>query len=115
MNCKAVFVYGTLQPGEINAHYFQQFKGSWKEGYVLGHLEDAGWGADHGFPGIKLDQDGIRVKGSLFRTEEINDILKLLDELEGEDYRRVITLVHLDNGKNEYAYIYELASKLKKS
>ena len=109
MNCQAVFVYGTLQPGEINAHYFQEFKGSWKKGYVLGNLEEEGWGAEHGFPGIRLDQHGIRVKGSLFKTEEIDTILKLLDALEGADYQRAITKVHLDDGTNEDAYIYELA------
>lgn len=109
MNCQAVFVYGTLQPGEINAHYFQEFEGSWNKGYVLGLLVEAGWGAEHGFPGIRLDQNGIRVKGSLFQSEEIDVILELLDKLEGPDYRRVMTQVHLDNGSTVDAYIYELS------
>ena len=28
MTCKAVFVYGTLQLGEVNAQYFDEFEGA---------------------------------------------------------------------------------------
>lgn len=31
MTCKAVFVYGTLQPGEVNAQYFDDFEGPGKK------------------------------------------------------------------------------------
>lgn len=109
MRCKAVFVYGTLQPGEVNARYFDDFEGSWEKGHVLGHLENQGWGAEHGFPGIRLHPNGTEVKGSLFTSEDIKAILALLDELEGTDYRRVITQVCLADGAVADAYIYELA------
>ena len=106
----AVFVYGTLQPGEINAHYFDSFDGKWEKGHVLGQLENQGWGADHGFPGIRLDPQGVKVQGSLFISENINAILSLLDELEGADYRRNVTCVFLESGIEIDAHIYELAS-----
>ena len=105
----SIFVYGTLQPGEVNERYFDRFDGVWTSGYVLGSLENKGWGSEHGFPGIKLDDHGDRVTGSLFTTADIDEILVLLDELEGADYRRVVTVVYLENNTEQLAFIYELA------
>ena len=114
MSCKAVFVYGTLQPGEVNAQYFDDFEGSWEKAHVLGHIENHGWGAERGFPGIRLHSKGTEVKGSLFVSEDLDEILALLDELEGADYWRVITQVCLADGAVVDAYIYELAIVLRK-
>ena len=49
------------------------------------------------------------MKGSLFVSEDIDEIFALLDELEGADYRRVITQVYLADSAVADAYIYELA------
>ena len=109
MECNAIFVYGTLQPREINHHHFKPFQGKWKNGYVLGDLETKGWGAEYGFPGIRLNPKGRQVNGSLFLSDDIADILRLLDALEGEEYQRVITDVYLEDNTILPAFIYQLA------
>lgn len=78
-------------------------------GYVLGDLETKGWGAEFGFPGIRLNPNGRQVSGSLFLSDDITDILTLLDALEGEEYQRVITDVHLEDNTILPAFIYQLA------
>lgn len=111
MNCQSIFVYGTLQPGEINDHHFDPFQGQWQKGHVLGDLKDSGWGAEYGFPGIRLNPAGDRVKGSVFVSPDIEKILVLLDALEGAEYQRSMTTVFLDDGQKTEAYIYELAEQ----
>ena len=78
-------------------------------GYVLGDLETKGWGAEYGFPGIRLNPKGRQVNGSLFLSDDIADILRLLDALEGEEYQRVITDVYLADNTILPAFIYQLA------
>jgi gamma-glutamylcyclotransferase (GGCT)/AIG2-like uncharacterized protein YtfP len=51
-------VYGTLAPGRPNHEQLAFLPGRWFAGVVRGHLCDAGWGADLGFPGLVLDGDG---------------------------------------------------------
>ena len=73
----ALFVYGTLAPGQVNAHVLASLSGAWTEAQISGSLHDAGWGAAHGCPGARLtdnDIDNITedshltsvVKGALF-------------------------------------------------
>ena len=78
-------------------------------GYVLGDLETKGWGAEYGFPGIRLNPKGRQVNGSLFLSDDIADILRLLDALEGQEYQRVITDVYLEDNTILPAFIYQLA------
>ena len=42
MTIKALFVYGSLQPGAENEKYLKHVKGQWREGYVLGNLVTEG-------------------------------------------------------------------------
>ena len=55
----ALFVYGTLAPGQVNAHVLAPLSGAWTEAQVSGTLHDAGWGAAHGCPGARLFDNDI--------------------------------------------------------
>ena len=82
--------------------------GVWKEASVKGWLRNAGWGSDHGYPGIDLDSEGIEVEGYLFSSENLNSHWAALDTFEGKEYERVVTSVKVKEGGMINAYIYQL-------
>ena len=106
---KALFVYGSLQPGAENEKYLKDIKGSWKEGYALGNFVTEGWGSQIGFPVIRLNNKGDQIKGWLLESDELDRYWKILDEFEGEEYKRSVTYIYLKDGSIKKAYIYELA------
>ena len=61
-----LFVYGTLGPGRPNEHVLSVIGGTWEEASVNGYLKQQGWGAEMGYPGIVLDDDGDEIKGYIF-------------------------------------------------
>jgi len=105
-----LFVYGTLGPGRPNEHVLTAIGGSWKTATVTGTLRYEGWGAEIGYPGIVLDENGGEVEGFLFISENLDAHWAVLDEFEGEDYKRVLTKVKLEDGSLVDAYIYTLRS-----
>ena len=104
----SLFVYGTLAPGRPNEHVLADVPGEWQPATVKGTPFDEGWGAADGYPGIRLDQQGTDVDGFLFISQDLERHWARLDELEGEDYERVLTTVRLDDGTAVDAYIYQL-------
>ncbi|WP_035855958.1 gamma-glutamylcyclotransferase family protein [Cryptosporangium arvum] len=105
----ALFVYGTLAPGEPNAHVLADVPGTWEPASVTGHLRPDGWGAALGFPGIVLDANGPEVPGLLFRSPVLGDLWDRLDAFEGDGYDRVLTTARRPDGQVEDTYIYTLA------
>lgn len=101
--------YGTLSPGRVNHGQLEALKGKWRKGTVTGTLQDAGWGATLGYPGLQLDPRGSVVQVYLFESAELPDHWARLDEFEGAGYRRVATEVQTDDGAVE-AWIYVIAS-----
>ncbi|WP_052110175.1 gamma-glutamylcyclotransferase family protein [Knoellia sinensis] len=109
-----LFVYGTLAPGRPNEHVLADVLGTWEAATVRGTLLPHGWGAEVGFPGIVLAEegvedgaeDGLEVGGVLFSSEELARHWERLDEFEGEGYERVLTRVTRDNGETVDAHIY---------
>ena len=53
-----------------------------------------------GYPGIDLDEHGDEVQGFLFSSENLFDHWAKLDALEGESYKRVLTVVMLRGNRN---------------
>ncbi len=104
----ALAVYGTLQPGGPNEHILKPLKGTWINGEVFGSLEHAGWGADVGFPGIRLATSGNIVPVKLFMSEKLPDFWSALDDFEGVEYVRVPCQVRTELGEFT-ASIYALA------
>jgi gamma-glutamylcyclotransferase (GGCT)/AIG2-like uncharacterized protein YtfP len=76
---------------------------------VRGKLFPEGWGADAGYPGIVLDEQGSEIKGLLFSSESLAQHWARLDEFEGGGYKRVPTTVTLRDGTAVKAYIYSLS------
>lgn len=105
-----LFVYGTLGPGRPNEHVLTAIGGSWKTATVLGTLRNEGWGADLGYPGIDLDENGEEIQGFVFASKSLSDHWGVLDEFEGEAYKRVLVKVKLEDGSLIDAHIYTLRS-----
>ena len=103
-----LFVYGTLGPGRENEHILANIGGSFEGASVRGTLHQIGWGAAMGYPGIMLNNNGDKVEGYLFSSDNIEDHWSELDEFEGEAYERVLTMVELHNKTLVEAFIYTL-------
>ncbi len=106
-----LFVYGTLGPGRPNEHVLGAIGGTWQAATVKGNLRDEGWGAELGYPGIILDENGSDIEGFLFTSQNLSDHWKVLDEFEGEAYERVLAMAKLNDGNIVEAYVYTLLSK----
>lgn len=103
-----LFVYGTLGPGCPNEHVLEVIGGSWEVASVSGVLHNAGWGAELGYPGIELVENGDEVEGFLFTSESLSDHWVTLDEFEGAAYERLVTAVNRKDGSEVDAWIYRL-------
>lgn len=105
-----LFVYGTLGPGRPNEHVLTAIGGTWITGTVTGTLRDGGWGAELGYPGIELEENGDEIEGFLFISDKLADHWTALDEFEGEAYERVLAKVKSEDGNLVDAHIYTLRS-----
>lgn len=65
--------------------------------------------AQIGYPIIKTNPHGEKIKGKLFESSQLMSIIKLLDAYEGHYYQRVVTTVYLSNGLTKKAFVYEAA------
>lgn len=110
----ALFGCGTLAPGEVNARVLGALDGSWTKAKVKGVLCDAGWGAAHGFPGLRLfrraasstDAPSDFVSGLLFESDGLSEMWPELDEFEGADYRRELTQAIFEDGTTKPCVVY---------
>lgn len=101
-------VYGTLAPGRPNHGQLAHLAGRWISGLVRGHLRQAGWGADLGFPGLVLDDAGEAIEVQILESDHLSTEWPRLDEFEGPGYRRVVTSARTAAGWVT-AHIYVLA------
>ena len=101
-------VYGSLAPGESNAHVLAPLTGTWREGRVRGRLFKEGWGAAMGYPGLAPDERGDDVRVLVFESDDLPAHWARIDAFEGEGYRRVPINVATDAGVI-VASIYALA------
>ncbi|RZQ51136.1 hypothetical protein C1E23_21220, partial [Pseudoalteromonas phenolica] len=68
-----------------------------------------GWGADAGFPGIRLDDKVEKINGYIFYSNKLENSWTKLDEFEGEAYQRIKAKITLEDSEKEIeAYIYSL-------
>lgn len=107
-SCNCLAVYGSLQPGGPNQHILAPLNGSWTDGFVRGTLEQSGWGAKVGFPGIRLSDLGELIPVKLFQSPELEAFWENLDAFEGEEYIRQTCVVETKKGLVT-ACIYTLA------
>ena len=79
-----LFVYGTPQQGHCNFRVVEKLVGRASRGWrVRGTLFDLGR-----YPGLVLDGGG-EVRGELLESGEIGELLRVTDEIEGNEYERV--------------------------
>lgn len=104
-----LFVYGTLGPGRPNEHVLTEIGGEFEQASVKGFLREAGWGAEMGYPGIDLDDNGDNVQGFLFCSAHLEQNWSKLDDFEGEGYERTAIKATKANGEVVDAFIYQLS------
>ena len=109
----SIFVYGSLQRGMQNCHLLKDINGTWKKGYVIGTLINIGKGENYGFPAIKLDEKGSKIYGMILGQDLEKNLFKL-DKFEGGDYKRVVTVVTLEDNSEIKAYTYQLRKKIER-
>lgn len=105
-----LFVYGTLGPGRPNQHILKAIGGCWDLATIRGDLREEGWGAELGYPGIELNEQGGIVEGFVFSSENLSNHWDSLDKFEGTPYQRILTKVKLKNKIEVNAYLYTLKS-----
>lgn len=91
-------VYGTLAPGEPNHDQVAGLEGRWTEGVVWGRRVEEGWGADLGYPALRLDPDGEPIRVALLESRDLPRAWPRLDRFEGPAYRRVTAPVATAEG-----------------
>lgn len=96
-----LFVYGTLMPGRLRWPYVADVVTQRRPGVVAGTLYDTG----SGYPALVLAGTG-RVEGWLLGVadDRAGDVMDMLDEVEGPDYRRAPTTT--DDGTEAVTYEY---------
>ena len=107
---KFLIIYGTLAPGRQNHHIIAHIKGDWKEGIIRGKLETKGWGANMGYNAFKHVSIELQetIKAFVLFSDELVANWKMLDEFEGDEYKRILAKYELDNGETGVGYIYAL-------
>ena len=103
-----MFTYGSLQPGGPNEHVLDEIEGEWQAATVKGFFVDSGWGAAIGYPALRLDDAGDAIPGFVFASIDLADHWRRLDDFEGDEYRRAVADVRLDDGEVVPACLYVL-------
>ena len=97
----AIFVYGTLMPGDVRWPALAVYAVRWERVTAVGRLWDTG----HGYPAVRFGGAGGVVPGVLVTVDEprVAEALAVLDEIEDEGrlYRRVEVTT---SGGPAYAY-----------
>ncbi len=106
-----IFVYGTLLPGQPNAHLWEGYVEEHEPAILLnGRLYDMGH-----FP-MLIDELDSQVQGAVLTIDpaQYQELLECLDNLEGFDpedpqncpYQRVRKSVQVENGRTRTAWVY---------
>ena len=107
---KTLIVYGTLAPNAPNHSVIEHIKGDWQQGIVKGKLLKEGWGADMGYLGFKPcsieEQEQIPV--FVLFSEKLPENWELLDNFEGNGYKRILAQYELHNGQTGVGNIYAI-------
>lgn len=106
-----LFVYGTLAPGQSNAHVLADVPGYWQPAQVRGTVHDVTWGPAAGYLGLVLDAQGGVVQGQVFTSDELPAHWERLDAFEGAGYARVTVQATLADGSAVEAFVYVLSAR----
>ena len=99
-------VYGSLRPGEKNAHLLAELAGEWSEGVVFGTLRPIRAGYAKGYSGLTLDEAGDPVAVALLSSRDLPGFWPSLDAFEGFEFVRTIAKVRV-GARSVEASLYE--------
>ena len=85
---------------------------AWQEGFIRGLLHPNGYGPTVGYPVVELGKPVESIRGFLFISGALPGYWPTLDDFEGEGYRRVKTIVTLQNTSRLEAFTYALDTNL---
>ena len=102
-----LFVYGTLQPNQPNEYLLKNIGGTFQKATVKGFYDKLGWGKTYGYPAVVLNDSGDTISGYVFTSNNLKNNWDLLDDFEGDGYKRVLTKVNMADELVD-AYIYVL-------
>lgn len=105
---KSLIVYGSLAPNASNHSVVEHIKGTWQPGKIMGILEKKGWGADLGYYAFKhtSQEEQKEIKAYILLSDELVANWQLLDEFEGDGYKRILAKYELENGQIGVGNIY---------
>ena len=106
-----LFVYGTPKQGYYNFDVVKRLVSRALAGWsVQGTLYDTG-----PYPALSLDGEGP-VEGELLESRDLAELLRVTDDIEGDEYVRVAVIARSPDGASRAAWTYRYAwdvSKLK--
>ena len=107
-----LFVYGTLAPGERNAHIMKGMDGQWRPATVNGYKFITVSGVHKGLPGFHPDPAGPTVSGLVFSSDDLPKHWKRLDAFEGSHYQRCEIAARLGTDEEITVCIYETIERV---
>ncbi len=107
--CCKLAVYGSLAPGQPNHQIVASIQGIW-EGELVAHGEflQQGWGAELGYPALRLSATGVEAPVQLLVSEQLPQHWPWLDKFEGPDYQRALAPIYRAGSLVTVANLYEL-------
>ena len=102
-----LFVYGTLQSNQPNEYLLKNIGGTFQKATVKGFYDKLGWGKTYGYPAVVLNDKGDTINGYVFTSNNLKTNWDLLDDFEGDGYKRVLAKVNVADELVD-AYIYVL-------
>ncbi|MBX3240870.1 MAG: gamma-glutamylcyclotransferase [Chitinophagaceae bacterium] len=108
-------VYGTLAPGQINHYIISHIKGKWQPAVIRGSLTETGRGSAMGYKSFIPAPDtttGAIIDAFVLESDELEANWTLLDDFEGDGYRRILTRYEMTGNRTGYGYVYALNDSL---
>ena len=107
-----LIAYGSLAPGGPNFGLLKDLQGEWQEGWVTGELLDRGWSAAMSYPALRWCPEAAEVDAWLFRSPDLPEIWRRLDEFEGLEYRRILAPFWTPAGEVWVGNVYAMECEL---
>jgi len=105
-----LIAYGSLAPGQANHHQVANLGGTWREGWVYGSLERAGWASALGYLALRWTPTGAPVPAQLLHSPDLPAHWVSLDAFEGPGYRRILAPFFDRHGVVAVGNVYVAAS-----
>ena len=107
---ECLIIYGTLGPNKPNHSKIEHIKGRWEKAILKGKLANKGWGAELGYYGFIHTSiaEQNEIEANVLFSDELVANWQLLDEFEGDGYKRILAKYELKNGEIGVGYVYAI-------